>query len=245
MALVLCVHWVTSRLILLSGDVELNPGPEILKFCCSNLNSITAYDFLRVSLIEAYNSINNYDLIGITETHLDDTINQERISVNGYDFIKCNNTLNIRRGGVALYIKNSIPKRQRSDMATLPESIVCELSLDRKKYFFVVLYRSPSQNHQEFSDFMNNFELMVSKMSAEEPYACIVTGDFNCRSPQWWESDNENDERRQFEPLTSDLGLLQLISGPTHIVGQSKSRIDLILTYQPNLFIESGIHPSL
>ena len=130
-------------------------------------------------------------------------------------------------------------------MATLPESIFCELSLDRKKYFFVVLYRSPSQNHQEFSDFMNNFELMVSKMSAEEPYAVIITWDFNCRSPQWWESDNENDEGRHFEPLTSDLGLHQLISGPTHIIGQSKSCIDLILTDQPNLFIESGIHPSL
>ena len=69
-------------------------------------------------------------------------------------------------------------------------------------------------------------------------------GDFNCRSPQWWERDNENDEGKQFEPLTSDLGLHQLVSGPTHVIGQSKSCIDLILTDQPNLFIESGIHPS-
>ena len=68
--------------------------------------------------------------------------------------------------------------------------------------------------------------------------------DFNCRSPQWWEGDNENEEGRQFEQLTSDLGLYQLITGPTHIVGQSKSCIDLILTDQPNLFIETGIHPS-
>ena len=59
---------------------------------------------------------------------------------------------------------------------------------------------------------MNNFELMLSKMSAEEPYAVIITWDLNCRSPQWWEKDNENEEGRQFEPLTSDLGLHQLIS---------------------------------
>ena len=82
-------------------------------------------------------------------------------------------------------------------------------------------------------------------MSAEEPYAVVLNGDFTYRSPQWWESDNENDEGRHFKPLTSDLGLHQLISGPTHIVGQSKSCIDLILTDQPNMFIESGIHPSL
>ena len=92
---------------------------------------------------------------------------------------------------------------------------------------------------------MNNFEIILSKLSAEDPQAVIITGDFNCRSPQWWENDIENDEVEQFEPLTSDLGLHQLISGPTHVIGQSRSCIDLIFTDQPNLFIESGIHPSL
>ena len=92
---------------------------------------------------------------------------------------------------------------------------------------------------------MINFELMLSKMSTESPYAVIVTGDFNCRSTQWWANDNENDEGKSFEPLTSELGLHQLISEPTHTIGQSKSSIDLIFTDQPNLFIESGVHPSL
>ena len=82
-------------------------------------------------------------------------------------------------------------------------------------------------------------------MSAENPYAVIITGDFNCRSTQWWANDNENDEGKSFEPLTSELGLHQLISEPTHKIGQSKSCIDLIFTDQPNLFIESGVHPSL
>ena len=50
--------------------------------------------------------------------------------------------------------------------------------------FFVVLYRSPSQDQAEFDNFMNNFELMLSKISAEDPQAVIITGDFNCRSPQ-------------------------------------------------------------
>ena len=107
------------------------------------------------------------------------------------------------------------------------------------------MYRSPSQNQQEFDNFMINFEQILSKISAEEPYAVIITGDFNCRSRQWWEGDNENDEGKQFEALMSDLGLHQLVSGPTHMIGKSKSCIDLILSDQPNLFIESGIHPSL
>ena len=57
-------QWLVFRTILLSGDVETNPGPETLDFCCWNLNSITAYDFLRVSLIEAYNSVALLMMVG-------------------------------------------------------------------------------------------------------------------------------------------------------------------------------------
>ena len=46
-------QWKISRIILLSGDVEINPGPNTLDFCCWNLNNIAAHDFLRISLIEA------------------------------------------------------------------------------------------------------------------------------------------------------------------------------------------------
>ena len=46
-------------------------------------------------------------------------------------------------------------------------------------------------------------------------------------------------------PFTSDLGLLLLTSEPTHLMGGSKSCIDLIFTDQPNLVIETGVHPSL
>ena len=91
---------------------------------------------------------------------------------------------------------------------------------------------------------MNKLELMLSKMSTDEPHAILITGDFNCRSPQWQGDDIGTDEGKQLEPLISDLGLHQLISGPTHI-GHSKSCINLIFTDQPNLFIEFGIHPSL
>ena len=90
-----------------------------------------------------------------------------------------------------------------------------------------------------------NFELLLSKLHAESPFSFIVTGDFNCRSSQWWENDIENNEGKLFEQTTSDLGLHQLISEPTHLMGDSKSCIDLIFSDQPNLVIESGVHQSL
>ena len=109
----------------------------------------------------------------------------------------------------------------------------------------MVVYRSPSQNQGEFDNFTLNFELLLSKIHAENPFCVVITGDFNCRSTQWWAKDIENSEGKEFEPLTSDLGLHQLISEPTHLMGDSKSCIDLIFTDQPNLIVESGVHPSL
>ena len=60
-------QWLVFRTILLSGDIETNPGPDMLNFCIWNLTSITAHDFLRVSVMEEYNSVYNYDLIGIVK----------------------------------------------------------------------------------------------------------------------------------------------------------------------------------
>ena len=97
------IKWLVLRTILLSGDVEKNPGPETLDFCTWNLNSITAYDFVRVSLIEAYNSVYNYDMIGVVETHLDSTIDESRLVLDGYTFIQSNHPHDIKRGGVGLY----------------------------------------------------------------------------------------------------------------------------------------------
>ena len=242
---ILQAQWFILRIILLSGDIELNPGPETLDFCCWNLNSIFAYDFLRVPLIKAYNSIYNYDLIGIVETHLDSTIDECRLSLDGYSLHKSNHPQKVKRGGVGLYVKDSLPSKNHLDLVTLSECIVCELQVNRRKYFFVVIYESPSQDQSEFNNFTTNFELMVSKLLAENPHCMIITGDFNCRSTQWWENDIENSEGKLFEQITADNGLHQLISEPTHIVGGSKSCIDLIFTDQPNLIVDTGVHPSL
>ena len=138
----------------------------------------------------------------------------------------------MKRGGVGLYIKDFLPSKNRPDLVTLPECIVYEIQLNRKQYFFSVIYRSPSQGPEEFDNFTINFELILSKMHADNTFCVIITGDFNCRSTQWWENDIENNEGKLFEPLAYDNGLHQLISEPTHLKGDSKSRIDLIFTDQ-------------
>ena len=49
----------------------------------------------------------------------------------------------------------------------------------------------------------------------------------------------------QIELLTKSYRLQQLISDPTHLLPNSSSCIDLIFTDQPNLIVDSDVHPSL
>ena len=82
-------------------------------------------------------------------------------------------------------------------------------------------------------------------MHAENPFCVIITGDFNCRSTQWRKNDVENNEGKLFGPITSYNSVHQLTSEPMHLMGDSKSCIDLIFTDQPHLIIEYGACPSL
>ena len=251
---ILYLQWMYLCL-LQSNDIESNPGPSLgncFKFCTWNLNSIAAYDFSRVSLINAYNTVNKYDIIALAETHLDSAIDlpdnfcqASKLHIEGYSFIRRDHPANTKRGGVGLFYKDSLAIIERNDLELLSECLVCQLMIDRKKLFFVVTYRSPSQDHDEFQNFLEHFEAMVMKLQDEDPYCIIISGDFNCRSTLWWPDDSTNDEGRSFEPVVSGMGLHQLISEPTHEIGSSSSCIDLILTDQPNLFTETGVHPSL
>ena len=72
-----------------------------------NANSIVKDDFNRVSLIEAHNSIFNYDIISICETSLDDSVALPDSLLNDYTFVSSNNPANARHGGVGLFYKKS------------------------------------------------------------------------------------------------------------------------------------------
>jgi len=65
---------VSALLILLSNDIELNPGDhyprDFLNFMNWNLTSLVKINFERFQLIEAHNSLYNYDLISLCETNL-------------------------------------------------------------------------------------------------------------------------------------------------------------------------------
>ena len=57
--------------IVMSNDTERNPGDNNLFTFC---NSLTKDTLDRLNLLEAHNSLFNYDIISLCETNLNDTI---------------------------------------------------------------------------------------------------------------------------------------------------------------------------
>ena len=102
-----CSDIIRSNLIR-SGNANENPGPNDrhLKFFHWILDSLTAINNTKVSLIEAYNSVFNYDLIAVSGTRLNQSIDNEDIRIEGFssDIFRSDHPSNSRLpGGVCIY----------------------------------------------------------------------------------------------------------------------------------------------
>ena len=74
----------------------------------------------------------------------------------------------------------------------------------------------------------------------------FFAGDFNGKSHFWWPDGDETPEGREIEEMFSSLGMSQIISEPTNFdPGKKPSCIDLIVTDQPNIVMDSGTRTSL
>ena len=244
--------WVASRIISLSGDIEINLGPKsnVLNWCFSichwNLNSISAHMFTKVSLLSAYISVHKFDIICLSKTYLNSEIpsDDENLKIPGYSLVREDHPSNSKHGGVCVYYKSSLSFRV-INVRYLQESISFELRIGGKCCRFSCLYRSLSQAQDEFETFLKNFELTLDKIHENNPFMTIILGDFNAKSNNRGKSDITSLEGSKIDTIANSYGLDQLVQEPTHILNALSSCIDLIFTSQPNLVMESGIHSSL
>ena len=175
-------------MITLSGDVGLNPEPkrntvQTLSICHWNLNSICAHSFAKLTLLRAYVSVRKFDIICLSETYLDYSIDDENLEISGYYLIRSDYPSNIKRGGICIYYKNFLPLKV-TDVRLLEECIAFGLIISNKLCSFVALYRSPSQSQDDFATFSDNLEMTLDFVSKKNPFLLVVLGDFNAKLSQ-------------------------------------------------------------
>ena len=144
------------------------------------------------------------------------------------------------------YHKESLPVIRRPDLETQENSLVCEISINKKKIIVTVTYRRHHHgNDNQLNSFINCFKDMCNKITNTNPYLILHLGDFNAHNTHWWQGDTTDNPGDFLEGIFDDSDLHQLVKEPTHFSGNAATCIDLVVTNQPNIINDCSIKPSL
>ena len=103
------LFWLVSIFLNRSGDIEKNLGLKTkscqsFSICQWNLYIISAHDFSKMSLLQAYNAVHKYDIICLLEVYLNSSIPYDdgNMEIPGYNLIRADHPSH-KRGDVCIY----------------------------------------------------------------------------------------------------------------------------------------------
>ena len=115
---------------------------------------MSAHNYSKISLLTAYISIHDFDIICISETYLTSTIdiNDENLKIPGYNMYHADHPSDVKRGGVCIYYKTMLPLKVLSTNF-LRECINFEASIRNKNsgsFIFIELLFNLRMNFMNF-----------------------------------------------------------------------------------------------
>ena len=115
------------------------------------------------------------------------------------------------------------------DIPNLTESILCQVGINNKTGYALVVYLSPSQSTDDFEYFsLKSFDQVITDMSLSIPAFRLILGYFNCRSYSWWDGNISTKEGIDLELVSSSHGVRQPLTDPTNILPKSSSWIAFV-----------------
>ena len=245
-----CYPLFLQMLLLLSGDISPNPGPREtsgdkiwepfkkrgLHLLHININSLLPkIDELRSITLKTSPAI-----LGVTETKLDDSIQNSEVHIENYNLIRCDR--NRKGGGVACYVRNDLNFSQKCVFSRDVENVFIDILLPKSKAFTVgIFYRPP--NKYNFIDLINDD---FNNLNAENNDLFIL-GDMNINLlNKNFFGKNSHDVTtcpllKKYKEFVSSFGLKQLIRQETRVTCNSASLIDHILTNASEKISQSGV----
>ena len=172
-------------LLLLSGDISLNPGPVYnnqslhsnernvfrskgIHLIHLNVNSLLP----KIDEIRYIAERTKAAVIGITESKLDESIFQSEIQIDKYDLLWCDRNRN--GGGVACYIRSDISYVQKDFFPNVIENIFFEILLPKTSPITVgIMYRPPSQ-----TNFLEILNMTFEKVDTDKKEIYVI-GNFH------------------------------------------------------------------
>ena len=208
----ICVYvhhiWLSLTIIRLSVDIKENPGPrcnsnQSFSICHWNLSNITAHNYFKISLLRAYISLHNFDVVCISEAYLDFTtvLDDENLAIIGYNLLRADHACNSKRNGVCVYYKSLLPLGL-IDVHYLQECLIFEILIGGKSCNFISLYQSPSQSSDSFEEFSDTLQLSLDKISNQNLFLTVVLGDLNTKLSNWYKHDKTTYKGSKIDTVT-------------------------------------------
>ena len=236
-----------SLLLIISGDIETNPGPPTILVSHSNVRSLCPHD--RTLKVDEIKTVlcnkRKCDIVCLSETWLDETVPDSHVQIDGFQLHRRDRTrrgLRRESGGVAIYARDDLPVRRRKDLEHDDlEIVIIEAMSDKKRILIGCCYRAPGANAESANSFIDNIQRVLNNIYANKPESFIILGDFNDRCITWNSNHTYSELSNKLLDLVTGNNLFQIIDEPTHVTENSSSLLDIIITDSPAYIIDSGI----
>ena len=196
------------------------------------------------TFVEEHINDSNHSIpfVAFFESWLNVHISDAQITIPDYEIIR-QDRVNRPRGGVILYVHNTLPiSDARTYDDNICEAVVCTINSINTK--IAVIYRPPGSTREDVRSFESLLAFLQENLSPseEDKYTeFIIMGDFNLPGIKWGDNtrnDKDNATSKLENMLLSFMEnnlLSQYVSHPT----RQKNILDLFLTNNPNLVLQT------
>ena len=233
-------------LLLLAGDVELNPGPPMLNFTHLNIHSICN----KSAPLHNYLSTHPTDILSLNETwikadeHSPDFISS--LIPPRFSILHSPRSTGHQGGGVAIIFRSFLKITRFLCPLPLPKSfefMTSKLTSGNKQFILINIYRPPTFTETDPTTKMRTTKDLTSLFFAEfqtlleyfisSPSELIITGDFNIHT------ESNDAHTKTFSDILSSFDLHQHVSFPTNDYGHA---IDLVITRSSSTLVKNLSH---
>ena len=209
-------------LLILSNDIELNPGPlntRNLSVGHCNIRGIRANLADLKVLLTTY-----YDIFCLTETMLSQSVGMGELKIKGYQ-TPVRRDRDHNGGGLMIYLSNNVRAKRRNDLESPSiETIWVECEVKGIKLLICNCYRPPNAG----IDFWDALQSQLDRVKQGNLRQVIILGDLN--------ADFNTTPGRYLNSLAQQNHLCLHINKPTRYSTSSSTCLDQIISNIPYLF---------
>ena len=219
------------------GDIESNPGPldqgrsqKQIKLCQVNMRSLladgdTTHGTTKFSEFKTFVYSNDFDIIGITETWLDGSIDNDKLYLTEY-LPPIRKDRSRHGGGICVYIHNNFAAQRIPTIEPDGVEIIClEYFCRHTKNLLCITYKPPDN---DTLDYLVGIDSILS--NSHNYNDIIFLGDFNCKHEHFCSTDRTTANGRLLKAYFDSREFVQLVHEPTRFQQYSSSCLDLLFT---------------